>query len=263
MCPTRNCRAQCRAGRLRATRSMASALRDTTRRGSCMPEQKTLERARRDKRTGKAPSTQAGEFVREEIHHVREGKHGARSTKQAIAIGLSKARRAGVKLPAPPRGSKATTRRSAAAASRAGHTRTRTSPRRAVPSTHTYPHVAAARACDPPRPEARRTRCRVRRGAVTTGKNRSAETVGVKPACRGAPGGPHERSANSPGRSSESRADAKAPGDRMIRKLKSGEYRLYSRKKNPKTGRRRNLGTFGSRAAAEKHERAVQFFKRH
>jgi hypothetical protein len=49
----------------------------------------------------------------------------------------------------------------------------------------------------------------------------------------------------------------------MIRKLKSGEYRLYSRKKNPQTGRRRNLGTFGSRAAAEKHERAVQFFKRH
>jgi hypothetical protein len=49
----------------------------------------------------------------------------------------------------------------------------------------------------------------------------------------------------------------------MIRKLKSGEYRLYSLKKDPKTGRRRNLGTFGSRAAAERHERAVQFFKRH
>jgi len=49
----------------------------------------------------------------------------------------------------------------------------------------------------------------------------------------------------------------------MIRKLKSGGYRLYSRKVNPKTGRRRNLGTFNSRAAAEKHERAVQFFKRH
>jgi hypothetical protein len=49
----------------------------------------------------------------------------------------------------------------------------------------------------------------------------------------------------------------------MIRKLKSGEYRLYSRKKDPNTGRRRNLGTFSSRAAAEKHERAVQFFKRH
>ena len=60
-----------------------------------MPEKKTVERARRAKRQGKAPTTQAGEFVREEIEHVREGKHGARSTKQAIAIGLSKARRAG------------------------------------------------------------------------------------------------------------------------------------------------------------------------
>ena len=58
-----------------------------------MPEKQTLERARKAKREGKAPSTQAGEFVREEIEHVRRGKHGARSTKQAIAIGLSKARR--------------------------------------------------------------------------------------------------------------------------------------------------------------------------
>jgi hypothetical protein len=65
-----------------------------------MPEKETLERAEKDKREGKAPSTQAGEFVREEIEHIREGKHGARSTKQAIAIGLSEARRAGVKLPA-------------------------------------------------------------------------------------------------------------------------------------------------------------------
>jgi Family of unknown function (DUF6496) len=71
-----------------------------------MPEKKTLERARKDKREGKAPSTQAGEFVREEIEHVREGKHGARSAKQAIAIGLSKARRAGVKL-APKKGTQA------------------------------------------------------------------------------------------------------------------------------------------------------------
>ncbi len=63
-----------------------------------MPEKRTTERARAAKRAGKAPSTQAGEFVREEIEHVREGKHGARSTKQAIAIGLSKARRAGVPL---------------------------------------------------------------------------------------------------------------------------------------------------------------------
>ena len=73
-----------------------------------MPEKETIERAREDAREGKAPSTQAGEFVREEIDHVREGKHGARSTKQAIAIGLSKARRAGVKLP-PPKEGKATT----------------------------------------------------------------------------------------------------------------------------------------------------------
>src|SRR6185369_5791607 len=79
-----------------------------------MPEKKTIERARRDKRQGKAPSTQAGEFVREEIEHIREGKHGARSTKQAIAIGLSKARRSGVKLPAPKEGeASAETRRSA------------------------------------------------------------------------------------------------------------------------------------------------------
>ena len=69
-----------------------------------MPERKTIERARKDKREGKSPTTQAGEFVREEIHHVREGKHGARSTKQAIAIGLSKARRSGVKLPPPKKG---------------------------------------------------------------------------------------------------------------------------------------------------------------
>jgi hypothetical protein len=77
-----------------------------------MPEKKTLERARRDKREGKAPSTQAGEFVREEMDHIREGKHGARSTKQAIAIGLSKARRAGVKLP-PPKSGKASERQQA------------------------------------------------------------------------------------------------------------------------------------------------------
>src|SRR5689334_2734884 len=69
-----------------------------------MPEKQTIERARRDKRQGKAASTQAGEFVREEMHHIREGKHGARSTKQAIAIGLSKARRSGVKLQPPEKG---------------------------------------------------------------------------------------------------------------------------------------------------------------
>ena len=84
-----------------------------------MPEQRTLERAQKAKRQGKSPKTQAGEFVREEIEHVRSGKHGARSTKQAIAIGLSKARRAGVKLPTPPRGRVSEeTRASAASATR-------------------------------------------------------------------------------------------------------------------------------------------------
>lgn len=88
--------------------------------GGSMPEEATVKRARKAKRAGKSPTTQAGEFVREEIHHVREGKHGARSAKQAIAIGLSKARRAGVKLPAPPASASRRTKQSAASASRAG-----------------------------------------------------------------------------------------------------------------------------------------------
>jgi len=69
-----------------------------------MPEKRTLAQARKAKRQGKAPTTQAGAFVHEEIEHVRRGKHGARSTKQAIAIGLSKARRSGVKLSPPKKG---------------------------------------------------------------------------------------------------------------------------------------------------------------
>ena len=91
-----------------------------------MPEKRTLERARKAKREGKAPSTQASEFVREEIEHVREGKHGARSTKQAIAIGLSKARRVGVRLKPPRKGqASARTRASASRDYRAGQRATR------------------------------------------------------------------------------------------------------------------------------------------
>ena len=91
-----------------------------------MPEKKTIERARRDRKQGKSPSTQAGEFVHEEIEHVREGKHGARSTKQAIAIGLSKARRAGVDLPPPRKGAaKKATRKSAKRDLARGHSATR------------------------------------------------------------------------------------------------------------------------------------------
>jgi hypothetical protein len=79
-----------------------------------MPEKDVIERAQQDAREGKSPSTQAGEFVHEEIEHIRQGKHGAKSTKQAIAIGLSKARRAGVKLPPPGSGISRQTRRKAA-----------------------------------------------------------------------------------------------------------------------------------------------------
>lgn len=93
-----------------------------------MPEKETLARAREDAREGKSASTQAGEFVREEMHHVREGKHGARSPQQAIAIGLSKARRAGVKLN-PPKGPTAV-RRKAEQDERAGQ-----HPHRAVSRT--------------------------------------------------------------------------------------------------------------------------------
>ena len=93
-----------------------------------MPEKKTIERARRDKSEGKAASTQAGEFVREEMHHVREGKHGARSSEQAIAIGLSKARRAGVKLPPPKKGRASDATRRKAAQDTAASTRTARAP---------------------------------------------------------------------------------------------------------------------------------------
>src|SRR5437016_2978266 len=79
-----------------------------------MPEKKTIEKARKAKREGKAPTTQAGEFVREEIDKIRRGEHGARSPEQAIAIGLSEARRAGVDLPPPKKGKvKESTRKSA------------------------------------------------------------------------------------------------------------------------------------------------------
>jgi hypothetical protein len=101
-----------------------------------MPEKETLERARKDAQEGKSASTQAGEFVREEMDHIQEGKHGARNTKQAIAIGLSKARRAAIKL-APPKKGKASerTRKQAArdtAKGRQSHRKTSAKRSRAV-----------------------------------------------------------------------------------------------------------------------------------
>jgi hypothetical protein len=117
-----------------------------------MPQKRTIERAREDAREGKSPSTQAGEFVREEIDKIRQGEHGARSTKQAIAIGLSEARRAGVKLPPPKKGRVTErTRRSAEYAYEAGQGKRKTKRRprvsRAVSrALKREPHNTASRA---------------------------------------------------------------------------------------------------------------------
>lgn len=108
------------AANLEHSRKRNACVYIRTGKGKCMPDKATVEKARRDKKQGKSASTQAGEFVRAEIDKIRQGEHGAASTKQAIAIGLSEARRAGVKLPMPKRGTvSAKTRRSAASATRA------------------------------------------------------------------------------------------------------------------------------------------------
>lgn len=152
-----------------------------------MPEEETLKRARRDKRASKAPTTQAGEFVREEMHHIREGKHGARSTKQAIAIGLSKARRAGVKLRKPPASAKAKTKRSAVYARRAAGRRPSARRSRAIRAAlKREPRAAAsrkalarqARSAARHRSAAARTRdhaCAARQPARLRGRGRGAE----------------------------------------------------------------------------------------
>ena len=113
-----------------------------------MPDKETIRRAKRDKREGKAATTQAGEFVREEIEHVREGKHGARSAKQAIAIGLSKARRAGVDLKPPKKGkTSAATREKAERDYAAGHgARKQTSRKRAKATEEALQHEPRAAA---------------------------------------------------------------------------------------------------------------------
>ena len=110
-----------------------------------MPEKETIERAREDKREGKAPSTQAGEFVREEMDHIREGKHGARSTKQAIAIGLSKARRAGVDLPPPQNASEKTREQAERDTERAGKKPSKTRSRATSKALKKEGHSAASK----------------------------------------------------------------------------------------------------------------------
>ena len=153
-----------------------------------MPEKETIRRARADKRAGKSPSTQAGEFVREEMHHVREGKHGARSTKQAIAIGLSKARRAGVKLRAPKKGtSSARTRRQAARDIAKGKSGAKRSPsrRRSTAVRHALKregHSAASR-----RSLSRQAHASARRRSATQRSAAARKAARTK--------GPRERSA--------------------------------------------------------------------
>ena len=112
-----------------------------------MPEKKTIAEARKAKREGKSPSTQAGAFVHEEIEHIRDGEHGARSAKQAIAIGLSKARRAGVKLPPPPNTASERTKQTAKRDSARAGKATKPSPARsraAKKALADEPHAAAS-----------------------------------------------------------------------------------------------------------------------
>ena len=134
-----------------------------------MPERRTLKRARKAKREGKAPTTQAGEFVREEMEHIREGKHGARSTKQAIAIGLSKARRAGVKLKPPKKGeTSAPTRKSAERAYQAGQ-----SGRRKKPSPKRSRATLRALKREPKRAASRKALSKLARSAAALRRRRT------------------------------------------------------------------------------------------
>lgn len=134
-----------------------------------MPERSTIRKARKKLRRGRAPSTAAGEFVREEMHHIREGKHGARSAKQAVAIGLSKARRAGVPLRPPRRGVSAKTRKAAERAYRAGQRKRASSPRSARRSRAT----TAALKREPRRAASHRAlAAQAHRSAVKRGRRR-------------------------------------------------------------------------------------------
>jgi hypothetical protein len=148
-----------------------------------MPEKQTVERARKAKRKGKAASTQAGEFVREEMHHIREGRHGARSTKQAIAIGLSKARRAGVSLPPPEKGTVSEkTRRNAKHAYQAGQRhKPKASPRRSNATELALKRegrsAASRRALSQQARSAARKRTRTERSASA---RRAARTKGLR-----------------------------------------------------------------------------------
>jgi hypothetical protein len=144
-----------------------------------MPEKETIERAQKDAEEGKSASTQAGEFVREEIHHIREGKHGARSTKQAIAIGLSKARRAGVKLGTPRKGTaSARTRKQAARDVAKGRSRQKPSPRRSRAATAALKREG--RAAAKPSALARQARSSAKRRTKTDRSNAARAAARTK-----------------------------------------------------------------------------------
>ena len=140
--------------------------------GDDMPDKETLERAQQDKREGKSASTQAGEFVREEMHHIREGKHGAASTEQAIAIGLSKARRAGVKLPR--RGASAKSAKAGASRRKSGRPSVRRS-RATRKALKRQPHTAAS-----PRALAKHARSTARRRGATARSASARKAVRTK-----------------------------------------------------------------------------------
>ena len=155
-----------------------------------MPEKETLERARRDAKAGKAPSTQAGEFVREEFEHIREGKHGARSTKQAIAIGLSKARRAGVKLPAPKAGrTSARTRQQAARDTRKGHSSKRAAPSRKRSAATLRALKKETRSAASHRALARQAKGAARKRSHADRSRQAKKAARTRRASRGATGG--------------------------------------------------------------------------
>jgi hypothetical protein len=147
-----------------------------------MPEKQTIERAKKAKRRGKSASTQAGEFVREEIHHIRQGIHGARSTKQAIAIGLSKARRTGVDLPPPKKGTTSEkTRRSAARSYELGRKGKRPSARRSrarLQALKREPRRAASKKALAK--QARAAAQRRKRGTQSSSRSRTGSARGRK-----------------------------------------------------------------------------------
>ena len=130
-----------------------------------MPEEEIIERAREDEREGKSPSTQAGEFVREEMEHIRQGEHGARSPEQAIAIGLSKARRAGVKLP--PQNAARTNKAPGKARSRKGPCRT------------THKAFSKTLPCNETRAQAGEPSLRIKAGIVETREAGGGATLGA------------------------------------------------------------------------------------